>query len=78
MKDLALTAAIFALALPSFALDGDVRIHDPSTIVQCYGKYYTYGTGGSCLVSDSPPQATANSALATDGKCSRFWATTRR
>jgi len=38
-------------ASPGFALEGDVRIHDPSTIVQCDGKYYTYGTGGSCLVS---------------------------
>jgi arabinan endo-1,5-alpha-L-arabinosidase len=53
MKAPALTAAILALALPSFALEGDVRIHDPSTIVQCDGKYYTYGTGGSCLVSDN-------------------------
>ena len=39
-------------ASPVFALDGEVRIHDPSTVVQCNGKYYTYGTGGSCLVSD--------------------------
>jgi arabinan endo-1,5-alpha-L-arabinosidase len=34
------------------ALDGQVGIHDPSTIVYCDGKYYTYGTGGSSLVSD--------------------------
>lgn len=39
-------------ASPSFALDGQVRIHDPSTIMQCDGIFYTYGTGGSCLVSD--------------------------
>jgi arabinan endo-1,5-alpha-L-arabinosidase len=39
-------------ASPPFALDGQVQIHDPSTIVQCDGKFYTYGTGGSCLVSD--------------------------
>lgn len=49
---LALTTVVFLLALPSFALDGDVRIHDPSTIVRCDGKFYTYGTGGTCLVSD--------------------------
>lgn len=36
----------------AFALDGQIGIHDPSTIVQCDGKYYTYGTGGSGLVSD--------------------------
>jgi arabinan endo-1,5-alpha-L-arabinosidase len=41
-----------ALATALFALDGAVGIHDPSTIVQCNGKYYTYGTGGSSLVSD--------------------------
>ena len=36
----------------AFALDGQVGIHDPSTITFCDGKYYTYGTGGSSLVSD--------------------------
>jgi len=39
-------------ALPPFALDGLVQIHDPSTIMQCDGKYYTYGTGSGSLVSD--------------------------
>jgi len=34
------------------ALDGDVVIHDPSTIVVADGKFYTYGTGGTSLVSD--------------------------
>jgi arabinan endo-1,5-alpha-L-arabinosidase len=44
----------FALiwALPAFALDGQIRIHDPSTIMLCNDKYYTYGTGGTSLVSD--------------------------
>jgi len=36
----------------AFALDGDFGIHDPSTIVACNGKYYTFGTGGTALVSD--------------------------
>ena len=27
-------------------------IHDPSTIVECDGKYYTFGTGGGGLISD--------------------------
>lgn len=35
-----------------FALDGDIGIHDPSTIAFCEGKYYTYGTGGTSLVSN--------------------------
>ncbi len=43
----ALTVASLALGL-----DGQSGIHDPSTVVLCNGKYYTYGTGGSSLVSD--------------------------
>lgn len=47
-----LATAILALPWPAFALDGQVQIHDPSTIVHCGGKYYTFGTGGSTLVSE--------------------------
>jgi len=50
LKDIVLTTAL--LSSLAFALDGQIGIHDPSTIVQCDGKYYTYGTGGSSLVSD--------------------------
>jgi arabinan endo-1,5-alpha-L-arabinosidase len=39
-------------ASPAYALDGQVQIHDPSTIMLCDGKYYTYGTGRASLVSD--------------------------
>jgi arabinan endo-1,5-alpha-L-arabinosidase len=35
-----------------FALEGDVGIHDPSTVILAEGKFYTYGTGGSSLVSE--------------------------
>ena len=42
---------VVTLALPSLALDGQVGIHDPSTVVECDGKYYVWGTGGSGLVS---------------------------
>jgi arabinan endo-1,5-alpha-L-arabinosidase len=52
MKLVAPTVAILLLVSRAFALDGQIQIHDPSTIVQCDGKFYTYGTGGSCLVSD--------------------------
>lgn len=52
MKTWFLAAAILALAPRALALDGQVQIHDPSTIVQCDGKFYTYGTGGSSLISD--------------------------
>jgi arabinan endo-1,5-alpha-L-arabinosidase len=52
MRYRCLAAAICALVVRAFALDGQIGIHDPSTIVLCNSKYYTYGTGGSCLVSD--------------------------
>jgi len=45
-------ATLFALASIALALEGQVGIHDPSTVVWCNGKFYTYGTGGSSLVSD--------------------------
>ena len=48
----ALLATVAALASLVFALDGQIGIHDPSTVARCNGKYYTYGTGGSSLVSD--------------------------
>ena len=38
--------------LPAQAQVGAPYIHDPSTIVECEGKYYTFGTGGGGLVSD--------------------------
>ncbi len=47
-----LMGSVAICASPAFALDGQVQIHDPSTIMQCSGKFYTYGTGGSSLVSD--------------------------
>jgi arabinan endo-1,5-alpha-L-arabinosidase len=57
MKSLILSAAItgmasLCLSRPALALDGEPFMHDPSTIMQCDGKYYTYGTGGGSLVSD--------------------------
>lgn len=54
MKSSIVAAALVTLALaPSvFALDGTVGIHDPSTVIACAGKWYTYGTGGTPLVSD--------------------------
>ncbi len=52
MKCTFLAVALLAVVARAFALDGQVQIHDPSTVVQSGGKYYTYGTGGSALVSD--------------------------
>src|ERR1700738_83866 len=48
----ALLATVLVLPSLALALDGQIGIHDPSTIVRCNGKFYTYGTGGGSLVSD--------------------------
>lgn len=45
-------AVLLMLCTRAFALDGQVQIHDPSTLVPCHGSFYTYGTGGTCLVSE--------------------------
>jgi len=45
-------ALSFGQSRPAPALDGEPYIHDPSTIMQCDGKFYTYGTGGGGLISD--------------------------
>ncbi len=47
-----LVGAIAGWTSPVLALDGRVQIHDPSTLMECDGKWYTYGTGGTPLVSD--------------------------
>jgi arabinan endo-1,5-alpha-L-arabinosidase len=58
MKKLLVAATFILMASPvikdsrAFALDGQIGIHDPSTVAFCDGKYYTYGTGGTSLVSD--------------------------
>ncbi|MDM7926756.1 MAG: family 43 glycosylhydrolase [bacterium] len=45
---------ILSLRLPvqAAALDGKPYIHDPSTIMLCDGKFYTFGTGGGGLISE--------------------------
>lgn len=40
------------LSNPALAQNGKPFIHDPSTIMLCDGKYYTFGTGGGGLISD--------------------------
>ena len=57
MKSRILAAAVMALLsflLPIlvFSQGGKPFIHDPSTIMLCDGKYYTFGTGGGGLISD--------------------------
>jgi len=46
---------LLALCMPgrgTAQLAGEPYIHDPSTVIQSDGKYYTFGTGGGGLISD--------------------------
>ena len=47
------TLALLALGLTGTAIAqvGKPFIHDPSTITECDGKYYTFGTGAGGLIS---------------------------
>jgi arabinan endo-1,5-alpha-L-arabinosidase len=47
-----LVTAVFTHDSLVFALEGQLGIHAPSTVIFCDGKFYTYGTGGTSLVSD--------------------------
>ena len=49
-----LLGVVTTLALPAYALDGDILIHDPSTVTAYAGHYYTFGTGNGLpfLTSD--------------------------
>ena len=52
MRKQILLAGIAALmSLSAAAQVGAPYIHDPSTIMECDGKYYTFGTGGGGLIS---------------------------
>jgi len=52
MKKLYTILVALALAATAEAQIGAPYIHDPSTIAECDGKYYTFGTGGGGLISD--------------------------
>ena len=53
MKTIGLTAFLVALVTQTLiAQIGKPFIHDPSTIIECDGKYYTFGTGGGGLISE--------------------------
>src|SRR5574344_697241 len=45
-------SAMLMLSLSAKAQVGQPYIHDPSTIAECDGKYYTFGTGGGGLISE--------------------------
>ncbi|MST85535.1 family 43 glycosylhydrolase [Hallella mizrahii] len=52
MKRLYTLLALTAMTASAFAQTGAPYIHDPSTLAECDGKYYTFGTGGGGLISD--------------------------
>ena len=45
-------AACTLISAAASAQEGKPWIHDPSTIMECDGKYYTFGTGGGGLISE--------------------------
>ena len=45
-------AASALISVSALAQEGKPWIHDPSTIMECDGKYYTFGTGGGGLISE--------------------------
>ena len=51
MKRIYSILAAMVLATAANAQIGAPYIHDPSTIAECEGKYYTFGTGGGGLIS---------------------------
>ena len=53
MKILRLTGVlVMSITNTLIAQIGKPFIHDPSTVVECDGKYYTFGTGGGGLISE--------------------------
>ena len=52
MKRLHSILAALTIAAAANAQIGAPYIHDPSTIAECDGKYYTFGTGGGGLISE--------------------------
>ncbi len=50
-KFLLLSIAACGSLLNANAQTGNPYIHDPSTLAECDGKYYTFGTGGGGLIS---------------------------
>ncbi|MBQ7419536.1 MAG: family 43 glycosylhydrolase [Prevotella sp.] len=51
-KIFAFCAAVSLFSFEGQAQVGTPYIHDPSTIAECEGKYYTFGTGGGGLISE--------------------------
>jgi arabinan endo-1,5-alpha-L-arabinosidase len=53
IKILGLTSLVLLMLTGTITAQiGKPFIHDPSTIMECEGKYYTFGTGGGGLISE--------------------------
>lgn len=52
MKHIAFILSMAMVCIAGRAQVGHPYIHDPSTIAECDGKYYTFGTGGGGLISE--------------------------
>ena len=52
MKRLHTLLAALAVIAAAHAQIGAPYIHDPSTLAECDGKWYTFGTGGGGIISD--------------------------
>lgn len=52
MKHIAFILSMAMVCITGRAQVGHPYIHDPSTIAECDGKYYTFGTGGGGLISE--------------------------
>ena len=53
LNPLLLFSMLTLAGAPAWALDGVIGIHDPSTVVQCDGNYYVFGTGRGISVLTS-------------------------
>ena len=52
VKNIIALAATMMATMVAEAQIGQPWIHDPSTLVECDGKYYTFGTGGGGLITE--------------------------
>lgn len=53
MRPPLLAAVVPLLVAPAFALNGDPRMHDPSTVILHDGRFYSYSTGAGLPISVS-------------------------
>lgn len=55
---LLLLALVLASTLRATSLQGQLRVHDPSTVIECSGHYYVYATGKGIPILESDDSRT--------------------